>query len=637
MKIKNFIPLIIATLSHTFLFAQDKKIQFHLQNWDVDINPENLEVTYTNLHEKNTLTSTLQKDLGEIADLTINSTSAQWVFPAKQLSVSVTLKGDDLIFKFDTNKEQVLEWPNTITVKNSKNLIIPDGEGLLIPVQSLFWQNSIQKYDASEYPMAYALTLPLFGIQTDNKIISYISAKSLNNTLNIKNQYNRMYVVQSHEFRKIDNFPTYEITINYNKTTNPIYPSLLFKKQLIQKSQFITLTDKEKLNPNINRLYGAMHTYVWGTGRTVKFLNALNKLGIEKMWIGTDEGEKDKYKISKDYIQTAQDFGFLVGPYDTWENIQNPETADTYLSIFPNAWPIAAVIDKTGEPIKGFQNRGYEASSQYFALQNPSNKDLKDRLNKFVETGINSYFLDVDATGTLHDDYSPIHPMNIETDLNNRIARMKLISDDKKLVLGSETAVYLFVPSLAFAHGNTSVFNGPHWNLTRNKQQYGAWYPTERPSFFFKSINAPAEYKKTKFNSIYRIPLFQAAFHESIITTDRWEIPITKFKNVIKDRLLLELLYGIPTNWALDTQMVKVHEELLKKLNVFFSPLHKKIATLPLTHFAWLTEDKLIQRTQFGDEVQLTANFSDENYKDIPKKSILLIWLKEDKKEIFTP
>ncbi|WP_186647810.1 glycoside hydrolase [Fluviispira vulneris] len=637
MKIKNFIPLIMATLSHSFIFAQDKKIQFHLQNWDVEINPENLEVSYTKLNEKNTIASTLQKDLGEIANLTFNNTSAQWLFPAKQLSVSVTHKGDDLIFKFDSNKEQVLEWPNTITVKNSKNLIIPDGEGLLIPVQSLFWQNSIQKYDASEYPMAYALTLPLFGIQTENNIISYISEKSLNNTLNIKNQQNRMYAVQSHEFRKIDNFSTYEITINYNETTNPIFPSQIFKKQLIEKSQFLTLDDKQKLNPNINKLFGAMHTYVWGTGRTIEFLNAINKLGIEKMWIGTDEGENDKFKISKDYIQTAKNLGFLVGPYDTWENIQNPRTADTYLSVFPNAWPKAAVIDKKGEPIKGFHNRGYEASSQYFALQNPTNKDLKDRLNKFAETGINSYFLDVDGTGTLHDDYSPEHAMNIEQDLNNRIARMKLISEDKKLVLGSETAVYLFVPSLAFAHGNTSVFNGPHWKLTRNKKQYGAWYPTERPSFFFKSINAPTEYIKTKFNSIYRIPLFQAAFHESIITTDRWEIPITKFKNAIKDRLLLELLYGIPTNWVLDTQMVKEQAEMLKKLNAFFSPLHKKIATLPLSHFSWLTEDKLVQRTQFGDDVQLTANFSDKNYKDIPAKSIELIWLRDNKKEIFTP
>ena len=125
------------------------------------------------------------------------------------------------------------------------------------------------------------------------------------------------------------------------------------------------------------------------------------------MWIGYDVGNKknDKYQVNKSYIQKAKNLGYLIGPYDTWENIQNPKTSDTPLSVFPDAWPNAAIINKDGKKKAGFQNRGYEASSEYFALQNPTNKDLYERANNFKLTGINSYFLDVDATGFLNDDY----------------------------------------------------------------------------------------------------------------------------------------------------------------------------------------------------------------------------------------
>ncbi|WP_161597772.1 glycoside hydrolase [Fluviispira multicolorata] len=637
MKIQSLIPVITILFTFTNAYGQENNLQFRLKNWKAIINPESLKVLSSSPNGLNILTNPIQSNLGSIDKLKFNNSSASWVFPEKQLTVSIKVDNDNLVFNFTSNKNQILEWPSTKEVTNAQDLIIPDGEGLLIPLESKFWQNAFEKYYSTEYEMASAMTMPFYAIRTKNSIITYLSDSSLNNLLYVKNSQNKIFVTQTHEFRKIDNYPPYQISINLMQTLDPLAPAKLFKENLIKNSKFKTLTQKENENPNIKKLYGAMHSYVWGTGRTEDFLNDLRDLKINNLWIGSDVGESDKYKITQNYIQKAINLGYLIGPYDTWENLQNPKTADTPLAIFPNAWPKAAIINKNGSAKPGFQNRGYEASSQYFAMQNPINKDLKDRLNKFAETGINSYFLDVDATGTLHDDYSPTHPMNIEKDLQNRISRLKLISQDKKLVLGSETAVYQFVPYIAFAHGNASVFNGPHWKLTRDKKTYGRWYPTERPSFFFNSLNAPEEYKETKYNPTYRIPLFQTVFHDSIITTDRWEIPITKFRNLMNDRILLELLYGIPSIWALDKKQIKMYSKEIKNLNAFFSPLHKKIATLPMTQFEWLTENKCVQRTQFGNEVQLTANFSNNKFENIPAKSIELNWLKENKKEIYTP
>jgi hypothetical protein len=43
----------------------------------------------------------------------------------------------------------------------------------------------------------------------------------------------------------------------------------------------------------------------------------------------------------------------------------------------------------------------------------------------------------------------------------------------------------------------------------------------------------------------------------------------------------------------------------------FFSPLHRELGLLPLTEFAWLTPDRLVQRTVFGDRVGVVANFGE--------------------------
>ena len=284
----------------------------------------------------------------------------------------------------------------------------------------------------------------------------------------------------------------------------------------------------------------------------------------------------------------------------------------------------------------GFQNRGYNASSEYFAKQKPINKDLYERVQKFKLTGINSYFLDVDATGTLHDDYSKNHPMNASKDMQNRITRLKYVQG-KNLVLGSETAAYWAVPYLDFAHGNDSVFKIPHWNLARDFKLYGRWYPTDRPEFFFKSILAPKDYEETRYNPLYKIPLFQTVFHDSIITTDRWEIPITKFKNIKGTRLLTELLYGVPTMWSLDVKQIKDYATDLKKITSFFQNYHKKIAGSQLTNFTYLTNDKLVQQTQFGTIAKTIVNFSNQPYKNIPAKSLEVFYINENKKEIFTP
>jgi len=62
---------------------------------------------------------------------------------------------------------------------------------------------------------------------------------------------------------------------------------------------------------------------------------------------------------------------------------------------------------------------------------------------------------------------------------------------------------------------------------------------------------------------------------------------------------------------------------------------------LPMTDFAWLTPDRMVQRTVFGDQAEMVANFSEKDFMHreivVPGRSILARWLGTGDTRIYTP
>jgi hypothetical protein len=128
------------------------------------------------------------------------------------------------------------------------------------------------------------------------------------------------------------------------------------------------------------------------------------------------------------------------------------------------------------------------------------------------------------------------------------------------------------------------------------------------------------------------LPLYQAAFHDSIITTHHWSAPSLKFKNVLVTNELLELLYGVPPLYHLNPEELTLHKKVILEHYKFFSPNYRKLAEQPLTDFAWLTADHSVQKTEFGQEAVVIANSSTTPYTyrghSVPAQGVLLLWQK---------
>lgn len=549
----------------------------------------------------------------------------------------IDISDSSINFKIYPKSDILVKWPVITENPAMKSYLLPHGEGLFIPID-----DSRIRSVTSGMQFDHCNKMPFLGIIYDNFALTIIEHIAAYRT-QIKMAELGQGISYEYDFRSRDKQPVYELSFVFSQP-KLLEPAKIFRSFLQKNNNFVTLAEKIKHNPKIKDLAGAIHIYTWGSGCTIDTLNMLKQVGISKAWVGYIEKEPNSssdndaepttyyvpkmYYANSDFIESAKNHGYLVGVYDSYHTAMPSNRVDCYNVDFgPDSYPKYCAYDSKGKRVPGFHNRGCSVSMTAFV--NDGNIIMHQRIDKFKDDGVNSYFLDCHGTGEVFDDYSPDHPQTIFDDISIRLQHLKFLSQ-QGLVLGTESAIADAAPFVAFAHGNFSTLYNTHYKLARNTKEYGAWYPPARPGFFFKTIIADNSYA-LRYDPQYRIPLFQAVLHDSIVTTDRWEIPLVKFKNLYEDRFLLEFLCGVPSMWSLDSKAIKQYENVLKQIGKEFYDLHSQIMTEELTDFQFLTDDRKVQKTVFGDnKVSIIANFRDTQYQDIPQKALKIIYNDND-------
>ena len=175
----------------------------------------------------------------------------------------------------------------------------------------------------------------------------------------------------------------------------------------------------------------------------------------------------------------------------------------------------------------------------------------------------------------------------------------------------------------------------------KNSPYYiGGYWPPEGPAIHVKQVPLKSRYFYLYYDPRFRLPLYQIVFHDSVVTTHHWHSGSLKFKNAVDTSALLELLYNVPPLYHLNTARFAKHKAWIKRHYALFSPLHRQIGGKTMTDFEWLSDDKQVQRTEFGDTVEIFANFGTERfeYEDmaIPGRSVAARWIDTGKIEVFS-
>ena len=430
----------------------------------------------------------------------------------------------------------------------------------------------------------------------------------------------------------------------YNPTIWTEIPLTSETEKLISRD-VSTLSVTEVYRRNCLLFYAAFsdtlrHPDEWGDGFSVKLLEQFAKNGLDRLWLGVDswqDGFRHPAAVAK-----AKELGYLVGPYDSYHSIHHPNEKDTWetaqfdLSLYETG----AIVNADGTKSRGFKKKGYHLSP---LVAQPY---VENRVNGIVDqmpSDFNTWFIDCDAYGELYDDYSATHPATQLDDMNARLARIAWIRDTHNMVVGSEGGAAYSASVLHFAHGMMVPVIGwgdPDMKSKTSPYYVGGYWPPEGPAIHIKQVPLKPNYLYHYYHPRFRLPLYEIVFHDSVIATHHWGSGSLKFENAIETLALLELLYNVPPLYHLNIDEFSKHKAWIKKHYAFFSPLHRQIGGQAMTDFEWLSDDRQVQRTEFGDTVEIFVNFGTDAFGyeglEIPAKSVVAKWMDTGKIEVFS-
>jgi len=365
----------------------------------------------------------------------------------------------------------------------------------------------------------------------------------------------------------------------------------------------------------------------WGDGPSKSLLDALHEAGIERALLILS----DLYSRSPrpDLAACAEKLGYLLGPYDSYHSVHSPTAGpnDTWetAQFDRAAYEQGHVINADGSGHAGFRGHGYHFSPK------AAWPYVQQRVNGILERAPYSvWFVDCDATAECFDDFSPAHPASKVEDARLRRQRLAWLESQHRLVVGSEGGSVLFADVIHFGHGVHTPYIGhldPAFRDRNSPYYLGRHWPPDTPEQSFKPVPVPPSLKTPYFDPTVRIPLYQAALEDELITTHHWSFDSLKFEDIAQTRELMEILYMVPPMYHLNRQTWPLRREHILKHLAFWGPLHRELATAPLTQFAWLSEDRLVQRSAFQTrrgEVSITVNFGENLQADCPPRSAMV-------------
>lgn len=713
--------------------------EFTLQNHTGDktnntvlINPSTLTIDWNGL-SANSATLTVDGIPQTVAEIATESTRAFWTLMPSRIGVKAELnKGElDLQFtlpsdiKVKRNQPIELAWFD-LAEQETQTLLLPFSEGMRVPTDNKLWARYLTN-NHSGSNTTQDVKMPFWTTQQSDQFISYQLINPTNNQLfftdvgsesNSKNK-SLIDMSASHQYTTLNQSQPFAVRITLGNSM--LDGAKHYRDWRIENGLSEPLASKQTRNPDINKLVGASHVYLFGKdplsiqdvkdwwglkewyfGRSKlsisdeakrelsplskgkdwlnqyhkqllldsisqslkslypvasptladntieaqyiaaqsrkkwlfehasSFLNSpdtwgqalssgmvdnLNNAGLNKLWLGFDNWMPAFYQPNA--VELAKQSGYLVGTYDSYNTAIPAQLNDSWLTAqLPDPIRKTCAIEQAdGALKKGFRGNGF------YLTPNCHLDYVKQRVKDIMKFGhFNSLFLDVDATAMAREDYSDnTSESQMLSAFNNR---MQWLSDQPSLVLGSEDGNSLTTKGIAFAHGLETVGFG--WTDKEMKQDrqspyfLGRWYPDHKPDFFFKPAKVKEPYKSLLFSPQYRIPLYQAVFHDEVINTHHWHSDSLKFTNVKTNRDLTAMLYNTPAMVHLtrDEALKSISPRLnaLKHYQDGFEPIHEQLWNKALIDFSWLDNKGSIQQTTFSDGSKIIANFSDQAF-----------------------
>lgn len=363
----------------------------------------------------------------------------------------------------------------------------------------------------------------------------------------------------------------------------------------------------------------------WGQGMSVPVIRALHQAGLPRLWLATEKWTAAF--MHPPAVELAKSVGYLVAAYDSYDTAIPRGVNDSWLTAqIPAALrEKCAIVQADGIKKPGFGRQGYYLNP---GCMLPFSQQRMTELVRLA--GLNSLFLDVDATGMAENDYNADHSVGAQQMIEDRNRRMGWFNTAYKLPLGSEDGNALNAGQIMFAHGTqTWGFGWGDKDMYQDKRSpwyLGAWWPDAQPAFFFAPAKVKEPYRSVIFDPRNRIPLYQTVFHDALISSHHWHADNLKFVELKNVRSLLSSLYNTAPMFHLSRATLADRLPEILKADAVYRPLHQALWDKALVDFRWLDTGGWVQQTTFSDGTVIIANFGARAFTGIPAQGLRAVF-----------
>lgn len=232
--------------------------------WTVAIQPSSLRVCARPNGRTEFELSVAQADLGPASNVEHTGERIQWQLPEESVTVSMRLDQSDLAVRIRSGKPGSFTWPVIRQAKSLKGLIWPRWEGCYIPLKDSKWVDYL--IGAGGWNTLEGLSMPFWGLDCGDYILTYIATNRYNNEIRFSKADGEFGARFSHEFPTNHAEKEYGFVIRLSENTSPVEPAKVFREWLIDRGELVSMQDKMKKIPIVERLLGAAHVYLWGDG-----------------------------------------------------------------------------------------------------------------------------------------------------------------------------------------------------------------------------------------------------------------------------------------------------------------------------------------------------------------------------------
>jgi len=361
-----------------------------------------------------------------------------------------------------------------------------------------------------------------------------------------------------------------------------------------------TLQQKRQENPNVDLLIGAVNVWCWEKD-ALAVVGEMKSLGIERiLW---------SQRQSPDVIKLMNEMdGVLTSRYDIYQDLMDPQVVEEKLNRAHSdwtqaGWPDDIMLDENGDWRKGWRVKGKDGNMYPCAVL--CDKQALKYARQRVPDDLHSHpyrcrFIDTTTASPWRECYHPDHPMTRTESRHWKMELLRYMSEDNKLVTGSETGHDAAVPFVHYFEGMLSL--GPYRVPDAGRNMLKIW------------DEVPEDVAKLQLGHKYRLPLWELVYHDCVVAQWYWGDYNNKLPSLWDKRDLFNILYGTPPMFMFNLQIWQANKDRFAQSYKNVCPAARAVGYAEMTDHQFLTPDRDVQQTIFSNGITITVNFGPKPY-----------------------